>query len=116
MTQAVCENGHPMQSGETKCSECGGRLKMQWMSETAQTAAPAAPGRAKSTVAGIVTAIAAVVLVVSYLLVNFAGIGNESGPTGAQRDRAELGCTMDPSVNGGIYSDDFRNCVEQRLR
>ena len=89
---------------------------MQWMTESAATNGSGAPSaRTSSSRASVVTAIAATVLAISYALVNFIGVG-DSEPSQKQRDRAELACTMDPSVSGGIYSDEFRNCVESRLR
>lgn len=46
MTEPICENGHPMKSGEARCPECGGRLKMQWMSGKAAPApTPGAPAQ-----------------------------------------------------------------------
>lgn len=32
MAQALCENDHPLVTGESCCPECGARIKMQWMS------------------------------------------------------------------------------------
>lgn len=34
----VCENGHAIPSGASRCTECGGRLRMQWMTDDAAAA------------------------------------------------------------------------------
>ncbi len=34
----ICENGHAMPSGASRCAECGGRLRMQWMTDDAAAA------------------------------------------------------------------------------
>lgn len=31
---AVCTNGHEIESGASKCGECGARIQMQWMAES----------------------------------------------------------------------------------
>lgn len=31
MAQALCENDHPLVTGESRCTLCGERIKMQWM-------------------------------------------------------------------------------------
>lgn len=30
----VCENGHELDVGQSRCSRCGARIKMQWMAES----------------------------------------------------------------------------------
>jgi hypothetical protein len=35
MAQALCENDHPLVTGESRCTLCGERIKMQWMSPRA---------------------------------------------------------------------------------
>lgn len=31
---AECENGHPLAEGDSACSQCGARIKMQWMKQS----------------------------------------------------------------------------------
>lgn len=40
---ALCDNGHELQSGESTCSNCGGRIRMQWM-RTSATSGSGQPG------------------------------------------------------------------------
>lgn len=32
---AICENGHPLEGGQSRCAACGARIKMQWMDRPA---------------------------------------------------------------------------------
>lgn len=43
-SQAICEEGHPLEHGESKCRICGSRIKMRWMTDSGpiRTSAPKA--------------------------------------------------------------------------
>jgi|GEM_PF-3411527 len=45
MAQALCENDHPLQAGESRCPRCGERIRMQWMSPRSFDPMQARPAR-----------------------------------------------------------------------
>jgi hypothetical protein len=40
---AICENGHDLEVGTSKCGVCGARMKMQWMPDNSPTDPRQAP-------------------------------------------------------------------------
>jgi hypothetical protein len=48
VSQAVCENGHPLTASESRCSQCGARMKMQWMDGSTPPASKASGSAPRS--------------------------------------------------------------------
>jgi len=50
----ICENGHNLEAGQSRCAKCGARIKMQWMANAMASASsvPAAGPKVLSAPAG----------------------------------------------------------------
>ncbi|MGH8894796.1 MAG: hypothetical protein ACRDWY_16065 [Actinomycetes bacterium] len=121
MSQAICENGHALSSGQSRCEECGARIRMQWMKDedpgksfprSSQAPAPATvrPSAPQQSAAGgqiwgwLAAGILFMIIGLVVLIDGISSLIDATSAADAEAALDEFSTTIDDSGSGGAQA------------